>query len=105
MSAEPYMTCMVTVIDGEVNAQVVEDYGTPEDAAALAAIVSAGRKAWMATSHPEPLTVPCPRDGCGAEVGAKCTTGRGVALPWGHRERHAAAIAADGRTCATEEKP
>ncbi len=86
----------------QVRAQVSEDFGTPQDAAALAAIVSAGRRAWAVSSHPEPLGVPCPRPGCRAETGAPCTTTGGKALPWGHRERHKAAIEADGRTCAAE---
>lgn len=78
----------------------VKRAGTGEDAAALAAVVRAGRRAWAATSHPEHLIVPCPRPGCDAEVGEQCSTTGGTVLPWGHRERHAAAIAADGRTCA-----
>ena len=81
--------------------RVIAD-GTPGDAAALAAIVRAGRRVWAATSHPEPLTVPCPRAGCGAGTGLPCSTTGGTVLPWGHRERHAAAIEADGRTCAAE---
>ncbi len=86
----------------EIRAQVSEDFGTEQDAAALAAIVSAGRRAWASASHPEPFIVPCPRPGCGAEAGTPCTTTGGTALPWGHRERHAAAIEADGHTCAAE---
>ena len=86
----------------EVLARVSEEFGTPEDAAALAAIVRAGRRAWAASSHPEPLIVPCPRPGCGAKTGEQCATTGGTVLPWGHRERHAAAIEADGRTCAEE---
>jgi len=99
-TAEPYLVATRTAIGGEVHARVAEDYGTNEDARALAALVSADRRAWAVTSHPEPLGVPCPR--CEAGTGAPCTTTRGKALPWGHRERHRAAIAADGRTCAAE---
>ena len=95
-----YRVATRTVIGGEVCAHVAEDYGTHEDAKALAALVSAGRKAWAMTSHPEPLSVSCPR--CEAEAGKPCATTGGKSLPWGHRERHAAAIAADGRTCAAE---
>ena len=84
--------------------RVIAD-GTPGDAAALAAVVKSGRRAWAATSHPDPLIVPCPRAGCGAETGEQCSTTGGKLLPWGHRERHKAAIEADGRTCAAEEKP
>ena len=76
--------------------------GTPEDAKALADLVRAGRKAWAATSHPEPLTIPCPR--CEAAAGTRCSTAGGTILPWGHRERHKAAIEADGRTCTAEEE-
>lgn len=96
---------VVTVaIDGETETfrvDVHEDFGSVADVKAFADLVRAGRKRWAATSHPEPLTVACPR--CGAEVEAPCTTTGGKALPWGHRERHAAAIEADGRTCAAEE--
>ena len=77
-----------------------EDFGTEQDAAALASLVRAGRRAWAAASHPEPLIVACPRPGCGAWAGQPCTTTGGTVLPWGHRERHKAAIEADGRTCA-----
>ena len=87
---------------GTVEAYVAEEFGTEADAAALAAIVRAGRRAWAVSSHPEPLIVPCPRPGCHAGTGTPCTTTGGKALPWGHRERHKAAIEADGRTCATE---
>ena len=101
-AAEPYLVATRTAIGGEVHAEVAEDYGDHEDAKALAALVSAGRRAWAVTSHPEPLTVPCPRPGCEAGTGAPCTTAGGKALPWGHRERHKVAIEADGRTCAAE---
>jgi len=101
-AAEPYLVATRTAIGGEVHAQVAEDYGSNEDAKALAALVSAGRRAWAMTSHPEPLGVPCPRPGCGAEAGDRCSTTGGTVLPWGHRERHRAAIEADGRTCADE---
>jgi len=86
----------------EVRAQVAEDFGTEEDAAALASLVRAGRRAGAATSHPEPLIVACPRPGCGAWAGRPCATTGGTVLPWGHRERHRTAIEADGRTCVTE---
>ena len=101
-TTEPYLVATRTVIGGEVCARVAADYGSNEDAKALAALVSSGRKAWAMTSHPEPMTVPCPRAGCGAEAGGRCSTTGGKTLPWGHRERHAAAIEADGRTCAAE---
>ena len=89
-------------VDGKtetIRAQVARDFGSDEDAAALADLVSAARRRWARASHPEPLTVPCPR--CGAMAGVQCATATGrTALPWGHQERHAAAIEADGRTCA-----
>ena len=85
-----------------IRAQVSEDFGSEADAKALASLVRAGRRAWAAASHPEPLIVACPRPGCGARAGQPCTTPGGTVLPWGHRERHEAAIEADGRTCAAE---
>jgi|HubBroStandDraft_1064217.scaffolds.fasta_scaffold359441_3 hypothetical protein len=90
-------------VDGQteaVRAQVADEFGSDAERAALAAIVSAGRRRWAAMTHPEHRIIACPRARCGAEAGADCTTARGVPLEWGHLERHAAAIAADGRTCA-----
>lgn len=99
--------CRVVAIevDGEteeVQALVADQFGSDEDKAALAAIVSAGRRAWASMTHPEHQAVPCPRARCGAWAGQSCTTAGGIQLEHGHLERHAAAIAADGRTCADE---
>ena len=97
---------VVTItVDGKterIRAQVAEDFGSEEDVKALADVVAAARRAWAGSSHPEHLIVPCPRGGCQAGAGVKCATPGGTVLPWGHRERHAAAIEADGRTCAAE---
>ena len=92
-------------VDGKtetIRANVHEDFGSEEDVKALADLVRAGRRAWAGSSHPDHLIVPCPRGGCQAGAGVKCATPGGTVLPWGHRERHAAAIEADGRTCAAE---
>ena len=93
-------------VDGKtetIRAQVKPGFGSDEDLAALAVIVSAGRKAWARMTHPDHRVVPCPRARCGTEAGTECATAGGTPLEWGHIERHAAAIAADGRTCAAEE--
>ena len=102
MSRCQVVKCTADGKTGTVKAYVAEEFGTEQDAAALAAIIRAGRRAWAASSHPEPLIVPCPRDGCHAGAGAPCTTTGGKPLPGGHRDRHKAAIEADGRTCAAE---
>jgi hypothetical protein len=94
------VTLTVNGETGTVRAQVHDDYGPDRDAAALAEIIRAGHRAWALTSHPEPLTVTCPR--CGARAGEPCTATGGAVLPWAHRERHAKAITADGRTCTGE---
>jgi hypothetical protein len=63
----------------------------------------------LATHHPDPESPGCPE--CAALPGSGCvaTTGRGEVwlelgqprpVLWCHEERHAAAIRADGRTCA-----
>ena len=45
-TTEPYLVATRTFIGGEVCARVAADYGSNEDAKALAALVSSGRKAW-----------------------------------------------------------
>jgi hypothetical protein len=91
-------------VDGKtevIRAQVSPDLGA-EDAAALGVIIAAARLKYASESHPEPEIAECQR--CGAGPGVCCIR-RSRFMPDGftHRERHAAAIALDGRTCAGEE--
>ena len=70
----------------------------------------------LVSHHPEPQSIPCPD--CGAGQGMDCVVtfgsdrvrqtrldGTPWVMLWCHEERHQAAIAVDGRTCAVFGEP